>query len=507
MKRLALIALVVLGLALAALAPAIAPQDEEGAFREVSSSVLVCPRLTSAGEASNVVSAMVAEPASGSGTATLSTFQPIEDLVRLGDVGDPVALVSEDETLPATSLQATGAWAPTAFASITSLLRSSQSAGLSSSACVPPAPEWWFVGGGSELGRGAALLVSNPSEEAARFDIALHAGSGPVAALAGKGIDLGPGSSVRLRLDALAPGETLLAIQVNATIGQVAAAVRDVEVPQGDRPRGVDYVPAAAAPSTELVVAGIPGGSGNRELMLVNPGTQFATVEPRVLTDTGTEELPELSSLAVPAGAVIKVDLDRVLAGRASSLAMTSDVPITGGARAEYGARSRDVVWLSAVPPIADPNPMAAAAAVPAVTGLRTSVVIAAAESEVTGTLAVTSVPTDDVASLGQADPPASRGAEVVLPGDAARTSVQEIVVPAGSQQAFALPAPEGDSELAAIVWRSQPGSGPAAVTHVVLDEENSLATGYSWWPVRSSVESVAIREDFGVLVPTEPGS
>ena len=181
-------------------------------------------------------------------------------------------------------MQADGSWAPSAFAGVVARQQEGTSEGLSSAACSPPGPQWWFVGAGSQLGRGAALLVSNAAEEPARFDISLYSGAGPVQALAGKGIDLGPGSSVRLRLDALAPDEELLAIEVRATSGRVAAAVRDVAVPSEDRPRGVDFIPRGPGPGTRLVMAGIPEGDGDRDLVLVNPGTQFATVTPRLLT-------------------------------------------------------------------------------------------------------------------------------------------------------------------------------------------------------------------------------
>lgn len=499
--------LVALGLVVALLAPAVQQPADRGSFRPVSSAVLVCPQSTSTGGATTALGAMVARPVPGPGTAFLRSIQPGAELVRLAEVGEPVALSAQSQSQPAMIMQADGAWAPTSFAGIAAHHRSGASQGLASAACLAPAPEWWFVGGGSQIGRGTALLVSNPSEEPARFDLVLHAGGGPIAALGGKGIDVGPGASVRLRMDALAPGESLLAIQVRATIGRVAAALRDVAVPSADRPRGVDFVPPAAAPDTRLVVAGIPGGPGRRELVLVNPGTQFATVTPRFLTETGSETLAELRSIAVPAGAVVKVDLDRVLEGRAGSLAMTSDVAVTGGASAEWGARQRDVVWLSAVPPIEDPNPMGAAAGVPSFSGLDTTVVIAATDGEVSGTLTVTSVESADLASFGESTSPGSRGVQVALPVGDGHTTVRALTVPAASQRTVTIPSGTGgnpgDSGLRTIVWRSQEGSGPAWVTHLGLAAEVPLATGYSWWPVVSSVVSVDVREDVGILAPT----
>ena len=54
--------------------------------------------------------------------------------------------------------------------------------------------------------------------------------------------------------------------------------------------------------------------------------------------------------------------------------------------------------------------------------------------------------------------------------------------------------------------WRSDPGSGPAAVSHVALDDAVPLATGYPWWPVASSVTALTVREDLGILAPPADG-
>ena len=195
-----------------------------------------------------------------------------------------------------------------------------EAAGLSSTACAPPRAEWWFVGAGSRLGRRAALLVSNASQEPASFDITLHAQSGPVEALAGKGITLGPQSRVRLRLDALAEGEDLLSVHVHATSGRVSAALRDVAQPVGERPRGVDYLPAAAEPANLLWIPGVPAGTRHKELVLVNPGDRFASVSARLISSSGTTDPPALVSLPVPAGSSIRYPLDDPL-GQAAGTA------------------------------------------------------------------------------------------------------------------------------------------------------------------------------------------
>jgi hypothetical protein len=520
MKRLVLGLLVVAGVVAASVAPQAEPDAQELAYRPVSSSVLVCPQMTGAGQATNVLGAMVAGPAEGPGSAALWPIASTDFGVQLPAPGEPVALRSVRRSQPPLLMRADGSWAPSALAGVVARQQDGTTEGLSSAACSAPGRQWWFVGAGSQLGRGAALLVSNAAEEPARFDITLFSGAGPVQALAGKGIDLGPSSSVRLRLDALAPDEELLAIEVLATSGRVAAAVRDVAVPSEDRPRGVDFIPAAQAPGTRLVIAGIPAGDGDRDLVLVNPGAQFATVTPRLLTDSGPAAVEGLAAIALPAGAIIRVDLTRVLSGQSGTLDLTSDVPVTGGARAAWGGARRDVAWLAAVPLIGGPDPLGGAAAVPTGPGLITNVTVAAPDGPVSGTLTVVTIESEDLATLsgkgrGEADSEADSGSgsaqepgaslpELVLPDEPARTVTIPVTIPGGSQSAITVPGAgaKAAAGLATVSWRSDPGSGPAAVSHVTLDEELPLATGYPWWPVASSVTALTVREDLGILAP-----
>ncbi len=510
MRRALLLMLVVAGLVAVALAPAPTPTTESPSYRPVSSALLVCPELTGAGAASSALSAVVTGPAQGVGAAALRPMAATTDLVRLPEPGDPVALVSPRGSQAPVLLQAAGSWAPTALAGITTRQRTDLTSGLSSAPCVPPGPSWWFVGAGSQLGRGAALLVANPADEPARFDISLFAAAGPIQALAGKGIDLGPRSNVRLRLDALAPDQDLLAIRVSATSGRVAAALRDVAVPRDQRARGVDFIPAAQPPGTRLVIAGIPAGSGARSLVLVNPGAQFATVTPRLLTDTGPEPIDGLATIAVPAGSTIQVDLDRVLSGRAASLDLSSDVPVTGGARAAWGGATRDVTWLSAVPTLGGPEPLGGAAAVLSGPGLTTTVTIAAPSDPVRGELTVTTSTSAQLEALTGPEP-ATAGSDplqVALLDSPAISGSQTVSVPAGGQRTVTVsgegPEPAAGAGLITVTWRAAPGSGPAAISHLTLDESVPLATGYPWWPVVSAVQAVAVGEDLGILAPAD---
>jgi hypothetical protein len=517
MRRLAIGAVLVgaaVGVALAPPPDEVDPTAEAGRQpRPLSSAVLACPELSITDDSASTLAGLVAPAGEAGvtdqgGTAALRVLGASSDLARLSEPGVPVSLLVADRSQPPIQLSAEGGWAPSAIAGVASSEVGGAGAGLASAACPAPGPQWWFVGAGSQLGRGSALLVNNPAQEPARFDITLYARSGPVEALAGRGIDLPPQAHVRLRLDALIDKQDLLAVHVRATSGRVGAALRDVAVPRGDLPRGVDFIPPALAPTTDLVIGGIPGGEGARELVLVNPGSQFATVNTGLLTADGPAELPGLATIAVPAGSVISLPLSERLAQRPASLVLRSDVPITGGLRATWGTRTRDLAWLSAVPAVSPPNDLAAAAAVPAGEGLGTTVTVVAPAGAVTGTLWVSATAGDSIFSstgpLAEGGiPPAQapgRGPRVITEGSTVPTPVR-VQVPAGAQRAVELPG-VSEGALAHVWWRSDPGSGPAVLSHVTRAEEGSAATGYSWWPTISAVQGTPVREDVGTLAP-----
>jgi hypothetical protein len=527
-KRLWAVLVMAAGAAAVVLAPASGDADgpdpaSSTEYRTVGSALLACPALSVTQDSASLLTGIVApspddptEAALGSGTAGgasegsagLRLIDAELDLARISRPGTPVTLLVAGRSQPSILMTAMGQFAPAAIAGVASVELAGAGAGLASAACPPPGPEWWFVGAGSQLGRGSALLVSNPAQEPARFDISLYARSGPVEALAGKGITLGPQSQVRLRLDALAQGEELLAIQVRATSGRIAAALRDVAVPRGEQPRGVDFLAPSIPPAKRLWIAGLPAGPGSRDLVLVNPGAQFATLQVQLITEDGTQEVTGLATVAVPAGSVVTTSLDRVLRGRGGTLALTSDVPVTGAVRSDWGSAQRDTAWLSATPMVASPNVLAGAALVPAGEGLTTTVAVAAPDGAVSGTLQVVTTgsgeespfPAGGTLARGELGPAATDGPTVVAGAVEALPSIR-VSVPAGSQVTVDLP-DLGDAAVAHLTWLAATTSGPALLSHTTLDPEGPLATGYAWWPVASAVGITPVREDVGTLVP-----
>ncbi|MCU0300731.1 MAG: DUF5719 family protein [Candidatus Nanopelagicales bacterium] len=512
MKRLLTALLIAAAAAGVALVPPLAPDPAGAPARPVRAALLACPELAVSADSASTLAALVVPDGGGTaadGTASLRRIDAALDLARVSAPGDPLTLLVAARSQPPIVLRATEDWAAGAVAGVAVAQRSGPGTGLASAACPLPAPDWWFVGAGSQLGRGAALLVSNPASEPARFDVALFARSGPIEALAGTGIDLAPESAVRLRLDALAQPEELLAVRVRASAGRVAVALRDIAVPRGESPRGVDFIPPAQPPATTLRVGAAPSGPGERVLVLVNPGTQFATVTPRLSTEVGLREIPDLPTIAVPAGSTTSVPLTERLAGQAATVLLSSDVPITAGLRAELPGLRRELSWLSAVPATAAPNRLAAAGAVLVGPGLATTVTVTAPEALVAGTLEVWTTATPGAGIL-DGPPPAdpgtvaadgTLGGPVLVTGPEQASTPVRVTVPAGSLRTVTLPA-SAVPGLAQVVWRSDPGSGPAVVSHVTRREDPAWQTGYAWWPTLSAVPAIPVREDVGTLAP-----
>jgi hypothetical protein len=166
-------------------------------------------------------------------------------------------------------------------------------------------------------------------------------------------IQVPPRSRVVVSLDALAPDEPAPAVRLVASGGVVSAVLDDAWI-EGATARGVDDAIAAAAPSKDLLLAGIDS-AGSAVLRLVNPGTQEALAQVRVLTAKGPSQAADLRAVRVPAGSTKDVPL-ALAAGAPVGLRVLSDQPLTAGAWVERRAGTADPMgdfgWVPATRPI-----------------------------------------------------------------------------------------------------------------------------------------------------------
>lgn len=300
---------------------------------------VLCPSFDSA-----TAFALVAAAAVGPGlrTATLTdpgTVDEPEGVAVLAGRAQPV-LVSgrRDTTFGAVSLVRAG---------------NGPDRGLSAVTCESPATERWFTGVRIDEDAQADLVLVNTDSTDASVDVTIFGPEGRIASPGSRGlvVEAQGGRSVPLGVLASADGPVTLLVESSA--GRVAATLRQ-RLWDGSDPRGADWIPATASPSTDLVVAGIAAGEGTRELVVANPGDRTASVAVELLGEVGRSALAGVENLEVPAGATRAFDLGPGLAGQVAGLRLTSEQPVTAAVR-QSSATSRtrsDPAWAVALRPI-----------------------------------------------------------------------------------------------------------------------------------------------------------
>jgi Family of unknown function (DUF5719) len=275
-------------------------------------------------------------------------------LTRDGDPHVPVRLRAAPSGADPTGLSAVQ----------TTLSRAGDRRALLAGSCGGDTSDAWLVGGGSAAGRRGRLLLANPTPAAALVDVLVAGPSGAIDAPAGRGLVVAPGRVRAVQVDALAPGLVRLAVHVVARRGRVAVLLHDSYL-RGATPAGADDVPAAAAPSRQLVVPGIvvraapAGGTASATVRLVAPGRNAAVVHLHLTGPAGDVQLPGAGVVTVPAGGVVDVPLTGIAPGAYAALA-DADVPIVAGAAVAAAAppsgplrtATADFGWATATAPL-----------------------------------------------------------------------------------------------------------------------------------------------------------
>ncbi|MEW9547075.1 DUF5719 family protein [Nonomuraea sp. NPDC050783] len=216
--------------------------------------------------------------------------------------------------------------------------------GLAGVRCTEPAPATWLLGPGP-ASASVVLRLTNADKAPALVDVQVHAPEGPVSGDKGVGLEIAPGEQRAIDLRTLAPSADIAAVSVTTVLGRVAVAARAV-LETG----GVDWLPAAAAPATRVVVPGIPGGGGLRELIVAAPGERDAVVKVRAVSEDAEYAMRGRESLDVPAGGVVSADVTTGLAASAAALVLTSDVPVVAGLVMTGTGEHQDAAFTAGTP-------------------------------------------------------------------------------------------------------------------------------------------------------------
>lgn len=527
--------------------------EQAGSVQPVDSSTVVCPEPGSV-DGARTTSALTVVPGlagqdrdgeatiayleggDGTGDGSGETVPADEGAVAdegqpqgsLEQPGDAAQVVAEESRLPALEVRTLGGLAPGLVAAQTTQDSFSDGRGLASQACLGPDTTWWFVGGGSTAGRESQLVLVNPESTPAELEVAISGPDGPVSTPRLRGIVVEPRSRVVVRLSREAPRLPGAAWRVTVRQGRVMAAVSDRES-DGFVPRGADWIPASVDPATRVLIPGVIGGPGGRQLLIHAPGDLSATVRVRLITAAGSFVPAATPEIEVPGGSVVAVDLDSSLQGDDATVDLQSDQPIVAGVRQRHpgvDASAGSLEDLSFTAGAALISGDAAVTGLPAERSTGVTVWLTAPDDIIT----IERAPDADMSQMESSsdpDPMDSATASAAAPsGDAAKDdsvappsqvslrilaatpdgqplpATEDIVVsvPRGRLVAVDIPRPEGAAWFTVV---ASVADGEVVIAHRALrrNKDGSLVTGYPWRPLRNTVVVPRAVPDPGLAI------
>lgn len=209
--------------------------------------------------------------------------------------------------------------------------------GLSAQTCTAPTADAWLVGGSTDLGRTAALVLVNPGSTAAQVTVEAWGPNGALD-LAGGAQVVPPHGTRVVTLEAVAAAQRSIVVHVRATGGQVSAWVQDDAV-RGFTPAGADLVVPGSAPARRLTVPGVLVEASTVDspdapvLRLLAPGGTGTTATVSLLGSDGPVTLPGAGTVGLTAGSVTDLPLGGLPAGQ-YTVVVRADQPVV--AAVEY---------------------------------------------------------------------------------------------------------------------------------------------------------------------------
>ena len=348
-----------------------------------------------------------------------------------------------------------------------------QSSGMASVRCGEPGSDIWFVGPGQQNGAAQIQLdLMNVDSLAASVDVSVITDAGQAQAGSDTGITVPPHQTVTESLSSTGSGSSVVAIEVHTSIGRVAA-----DVSEGS-PHSASWLPSTAAPSTELVIPGVPSSSSAAGLFLAVPGTSSAKVNVLAITPQGQYRPFGAQTVDLPGESASYMALTP-LGGTATALEITSNVPVVAGVLVPGSGAG---AFTAATAPISE---QAVVAGNTTGSGLAASVVLSAPAGAARVRLT----------EIAQLSPGSTASAGVtgnqVVSVRARHTLVAPVTAPRGARRGSAF----------AVVITPLAGSGPLYAARVETQGQNTIVsilpaasalTTISLPPVRDSYDAVS---------------
>lgn len=203
--------------------------------------------------------------------------------------------------------------------------------GVTLASCLAPVTESWLTGVESNDGVLTDLVLTNIDNAEAAVDLTFYGADGEVAAAGARGIVVDASSERAISLKPLVSQDGPITIHVETSNGRVAAFARET-MWDGSTPVGTDLITPAES-GEQLIVPGVPGGSGTRELVVGNPSERNITVDVSALTANGPVALSGADQMDVPPRSTRTVALEAGLDEQPAAISLTADTSVTAAVR------------------------------------------------------------------------------------------------------------------------------------------------------------------------------
>ena len=347
--------------------------------------------------------------------------------------------------------------------------------GLPTASCGSPGTDFWFIGPGQHTVPRIVLFLMNPTGQAADAAVDVFTDAGPLQGTADTGITVPPHGMVVQFLATMLHGSRSVALHVRTSTGQVVAAVQEST---GTGPGA--WLPVAETPATHLVIPGLPGTAGARQLYVTVPGVQDAKLKLKAVTSRGSYEPTGAGGIDIPGGSAVAIALPS-LGGIPAALKLTASVPVTAVAMASGGTAGAPGAFTAAAAAIQEQGVVADDLST---AGRLSSLVLSAPRAAARVRVAET----------------AGSGTNSV------HRTVQVVPVKAGHSVVFPLAAVRGATKGSAfaVVITPLAGSGPVYAGRAIVGSGNGGLL-QAILPVPSALTSVplpAVRNAFLTTVP-----
>ena len=222
--------------------------------------------------------------------------------------------------------------------------------GVAAALCQPGSAEQWFVGGSGGLTSTGVLEIVNSGFSPSTVEIHPFSSTANLPPVI---VKVPANSEKRLRVDALVPGDELMALNVITRAGRVTSFLFD-QRNKGLRSLGMDYVAGVEAPSTHIVIPvalnpSSQNGKVANSLRMLVPGALDATITMQIVSGDGAFTPVGFDSRPVAHGKVIQIPIKSLISATPFSVVVDSDRPLVAGllTQTPYG----DFAWGAATTP------------------------------------------------------------------------------------------------------------------------------------------------------------